>query len=581
MTSKSKILLIVDDLDLSRSISQELSKHHYSVLLSTDNVMQKIFDEVPHLVILDESFNQGEGKSLTRHLKQDLVLKHIPILLLVNSSDAYLAERFAQADIYFEKAKGVHQLAARVQEVLNRNYNELDLNPLTGLPGSRSSVLRIERAIHSKQLFGVCCIDLSNLASYNSAYGDARGDQVLVKLGKIIQAVVKKKGSSENFIGHFGGDDFIVVTQSSEQAIQISEEIINAFDSSAPNFYDAHDRELGYIVQRDPEGVLTRYPIMNVSVVIFDNHHMLLSGIGEIGKITNELKKYIKTLTGSCYVNYHVRSRGNANESEDTALEFHFPSKKESVKLPGQHLSLHRDPLFFSALMKSKKVRTCYQPIVELKSKKIIGYEALTRSLQSGLFSDATLLFDLARKANRIKELDQICVDQALKSAQSLKSDEKLFLNLNPETLLDPAVMKNLFSFKGVIGFKNLVIEVTEQSILRSFVKMREALEELRGQGVSVAIDDVGGGAVSLRDVSLLKPDYIKFDRSLIRQMDASTTKQQIVLSMILFANGIGATTAAEGIETKKEYETLLMCGIHLGQGYFFAKPGIAFPEVK
>ncbi len=262
-------------------------------------------------------------------------------------------------------------------------------------------------------------------------------------------------------------------------------------------------------------------------------------------------------------------------------MEFHFPSKKESVKLPGQHLNLHKDPLFLSTLIKSKKIKTYYQPIIDLRSKKIIGYEALTRSLQSDLFSDATLLFDLARKANKIKELDRICVDQALKSAQNLKPDEKLFLNLNTETLLDPAVMKNLFSYKGAIGFKNIVIEVTEQSILRSFEKMREALEELRGQGVSVAIDDVGGGAVSLRDVSLLKPDYMKFDRSLIRQIDASTMKQQIILSMILFANGIGATTAAEGIETKKEYETLLMCGIHLGQGYFFARPGVAFPEVK
>ncbi len=581
MASKSKILLIIDDPELAGSISQELTKHPYSVLIATENLVQKVFDEVPHLVILDEAFNQGEGKLLIRHLKQDLVLKHIPILLLVNRADAYLAERFVQADIFYEKEKGAKHLVSKVQEVLRQNYNELDLNPLTHLPGSRSSVLRIERAIHSKKLFGVCCVDLSNLASYNSAYGDARGDQVIVKLGGIIREAVKKQGFSENFVGHFGGDDFIVVTQSSEQAVQISEEIIKAFDASAPYFYDTHDRELGYIVQRDPEGILTQYPIMSVSVVIFDNHHMLLSGIGEIGKITHELKTYIKTLTGSCYINYQVRSRENSNESEETALEFHFPGKKESVKLQGESLALHKDPLFFNTLIKSKKIQTHYQPIVELNSKKIIGYEALTRSLQPELFTDTTLLFALARKANKIKELDQICVDQALKSAQSLKPDQKLFLNLNPETLLDPAIMKNLFSFKGVIGFKNIVIEVTEQSILRSFLKMREALEELRGQGVSVAIDDVGGGAVSLRDVALLKPDYIKFDRSLMRQIDASTTKQQIVLSMILFSNGIGATTAAEGIETKKEYQTLLMCGIALGQGYFFAKPGVAFPELK
>jgi EAL domain-containing protein (putative c-di-GMP-specific phosphodiesterase class I) len=154
-------------------------------------------------------------------------------------------------------------------------------------------------------------------------------------------------------------------------------------------------------------------------------------------------------------------------------------------------------------------------------------------------------------------------------------------LNLNHETLLDQKLMSNLFANKGAIGYRNIVIEVTEQSILRSFDKVRDALLELKEQGVGVAIDDVGGGAVSLRDVAVLKPDYIKFDRSLIRQIDVSTTKQQIVLSMILFAKGIHAQTTAEGIETKQEYETVLMCGVNLGQGYYFAKPGPPFPNLN
>ena len=132
-----------------------------------------------------------------------------------------------------------------------------------------------------------------------------------------------------------------------------------------------------------------------------------------------------------------------------------------------------------------------------------------------------------------------------------------------------------------MIGFKNIVIEVTEQSILRSFDKIREALLELKEQGVSVAIDDVGGGAVSLRDVAVLKPDYMKFDRSLIRQIDISTTKQQIIISLLHFARSIHAVTTAEGIETKEEYEAVLMCGIDIAQGYYFARPGNAFPKVN
>ena len=205
----------------------------------------------------------------------------------------------------------------------------------------------------------------------------------------------------------------------------------------------------------------------------------------------------------------------------------------------------------------------------------------MTRPLANFPSEDAAYLFGAAREAGLVKELDRLCVEFALKNAQALGADQKLFLNLNHETLLNQKLMRNLFTQKGSIGYKNIVIEVTEQSILRSFDKVRKALLELKEQGVSVPIDDVGGGAVSLRDVAILKPDYIKFDRSLIRQIDVSTTKQQIVLSLILFARGIHALTTAEGIETQQEFDTALMCGAHLGQGYFLARPGPAFPKIN
>ncbi len=176
-----------------------------------------------------------------------------------------------------------------------------------------------------------------------------------------------------------------------------------------------------------------------------------------------------------------------------------------------------------------------------------------------------------------VRQLDRLCLDMALKNGQGLPADKKLNLNLNHETLIDQKSIKHLFSEKGAIGFKSIVIEITEESILGSFQKMRETLSELKDQGASVAIDDIGGGAVSLRDVAILKPDYLKFDRSLIRQIDKNTTKQRIVLSMLLFASGIGATTTAEGIETKEEYEAVLACGVHLGQGYYFARPAKQF----
>jgi EAL domain-containing protein (putative c-di-GMP-specific phosphodiesterase class I) len=300
----------------------------------------------------------------------------------------------------------------------------------------------------------------------------------------------------------------------------------------------------------------------------------------QISKIAGELKKYMKALPGSCYIQYQ-RRKGAKSPKQNDSLEVRFPSKMKSITIAQSKVDSDRHAAFFKGLLKSKGVRSVYQPVIDLKSKSIIGYEALTRALSHYPDGDATLLFSAARDVGMVKELDQLCVEYALKSGQGMGPDKKMFLNLNHETLLDQKLMSHLFADRGAIGYHNIVIEVTEQSILRSFDKVRDALLELKEQGVGVAIDDVGGGAVSLRDVAVLKPDYIKFDRSLIRQIDVSTTKQQIVLSMILFAKGIHAQTTAEGIETKQEYETVLMCGVNLGQGYYFARPGPAFPNLN
>lgn len=565
---------MIDDAALASSVKKEIEKLHYAAMPMADGgVLQKMFDEVPHLVVIDEDFRGGEGRSLALSIKEDVVLKYIPIVLLVKN-DAFFGDKDESIDLYFRKDREIPHLGFCVQEIIAKTFNELDLNPLTHLPGTRSSVLCIERAVSGKQVFSVCCIDLSDLAAFNSAYGDGRGDEIIVRLGHILQDVLKKEGAKDDFVGHLGGDDFIVIT-TTDQSVRITESIIEQFDRAIPEFYDANDRKQGYLLQRSKEGLLTQYPIMSLSIAIVHNDSAQPAEISEIGRIATDLKKYMKAMPGSCYIRCHPRRE---QESAEPYLEVRFPSRMESVRVPALTGRTDKYSAFFNTILRLKKIKTVYQPIVEIGSKRITGYEALTRSLDENFFSDPASLFSMARQASRIKELDKLCVDSALKMGQGLEKDKKLFLNLNHETLLDSKLMKTLFSEKGVIGFKNIVIEITEQSILRSFEKMREALLELKEQGVSVAIDDVGGGAVSLRDVAMLKPDYIKFDRSLIRQIDTNITKQQIVLSMILFANGIQAKTTAEGIETREELETVTMCGVSLVQGYFLARPGPPFP---
>ena len=581
MESNNKILVIADHPELKKLLSSNGSELHFHFLSLQDNAMEKVFDEVPHLIVIDEDFQDGQGLAIALGIKEDLVLKHIPIILLTDADkpeDAAFQDN--RIDLYCSKNQDLQNLLQYIQDALDKNYNELDLNPLTRLPGSRSSILRIDRAIRDKKLFAVLCADLSDLSAYNSVYGDARGDEIIINLAKTIEEVLKTEGSSDDFLGHLGGDDFIIVT-SYDVAVKVSESIINRFDTEIHGFYDPNDLEHGYILHRNSEGLLTHYPIMGVLIAVLHNDNQPLIEVNEIGRVVLGLKQYAKQFPGSCYIKYRYKSQAPQNVEQGELLEISFPSKMKSVKLPTLAQETDKNAVFFNAILRGHKIETAYQPIVDLSARRIIGYEALTRSIADNFITQPALLFSIARESGKIKEMDKLCVDVALSSAQKLGTDKKLFINLNLETLIDPRFMKQLFLKKKVIGFDQIVIELTEQSILRSFEKVRDALFELKEQGVSVAIDDLGGGAVSLRDVAVLRPDYIKFDRSLIRQIDSNSTKQQIVLSMILFANGIKAMTTAEGIETKEEYETVQNLGVNLGQGYYFARPGKPFPEVK
>ncbi len=582
MENNHKILLLVDHPEIRKSLSPGLNGFHHLFLTSTEDIIQKVFDEVPHLIVIDEDFQNGEGRKLAAHFKSDLVLKFIPVILLTNANSAYIQEWEAPLELYYSKEGNLENLVYHIHQTLEENYNELDLNPLTNLPGSRSSVLKLERAIGTKKLSSVCCVDLSDLDAFNSVYGDARGDEVIICLSKIITDSLKTEGSPDDFLGHLGGDNFIIVTPY-DLAVKISERIIRKFDAEIHKFYDEADFKNGYLLHRNHEGFLMHYPIMNVSIVIMHDDNKPLLEITEIGRIASTLKKYTKALPGSCYIKYRHKPLLGGHVKISEPLEVQFPGKTETLKVtapPSKEID-SKNSLFFNAILNSHKIETAFQPIVDLNARKIVGYEALTRSQSEDFAMQPVLLFSIARESGKIKELDKLCAEVALMSAQKLEPDKKIFINMNLETLLDPKLMKQIFAKRNLIGFQNIVIELTEQSILRSFEKVRDALFELKEQGMSVAIDDVGGGAVSLRDVAILKPDYIKFDRSLIRQIDTNTTKQKIVLSMILFADGIHAITTAEGIETKEEFDTVQNLGVSLGQGYYFAKPGKAFPKIS
>jgi GGDEF domain-containing protein/CHASE3 domain sensor protein len=177
----------------------------------------------------------------------------------------------------------------------------LDASPLTRLPGGIAIENVLKKRLESKEPLAFCVLDLDNFKAFNDRYGYANGSEVIKDTAKIIENAVKSKGSADDFIGHVGGDDFVVIT-TPDRMREISVEITTVFDKRIPLFYELVDRERGYIQGKTRQGVEMQFPIMTISIAIVTNERRTLTNPLEASEIAAELKDYAKTIPGSVFV---------------------------------------------------------------------------------------------------------------------------------------------------------------------------------------------------------------------------------------------------------------------------------------
>lgn len=177
----------------------------------------------------------------------------------------------------------------------------LDASPLTRLPGGIAIENVLKKRLDAGHPIAFCVLDLDNFKAFNDRYGYANGSEVIKETARVIESAVKQKGSPEDFIGHVGGDDFVVIT-TPDYMREISTEIISKFDRRIPEFYDPVDRERGHIRGKTRQGVEMEFPIMTISIAIVTNERRNLNNPLEASEIAAELKDYAKTIPKSVFV---------------------------------------------------------------------------------------------------------------------------------------------------------------------------------------------------------------------------------------------------------------------------------------
>ncbi|GIF62018.1 hypothetical protein Ais01nite_00530 [Asanoa ishikariensis] len=226
------------------------------------------------------------------------------------------------------------------------------------------------------------------------------------------------------------------------------------------------------------------------------------------------------------------------------------------------------------AILARRLVEPVFQPVVSLVDERPVGFEALARGPE-GPFHEAPALFAAAARAGLSSELDWLCAAQAGRAyREAAVPDLALFVNLNPDTLATDPPDELVAAYHELTEEHDVVLEITEQSVMRQPAALMEAVLDARSRTARIALDDIGAEPGSLAAMPLINPDIIKLDRSIIQARTNSWAVSQVVNAVLDEAHRRDAQILAEGIERPEHVAVARSMGATLGQGYLFGRPG-------
>lgn len=374
----------------------------------------------------------------------------------------------------------------------------------------------MEQAVAGGTSLGVVALDIDGFKQVNDERGHARGDETLKAVAQALQGSVR----DGDLVARLGGDDFVLVLRGVAPAdvrasADRAREAIARVATDGPPL-SASAGYVCYPAQADAEADLV--------------------------ELAGTALRVAKREGGSCTQKY---------------------DPDQATSLPTQRA----ERLEIEALLaEPEPVVPVFQPIVDLASGRLVGYEALSRFPgKDGRTPDA--FFNQAGRVGLGPQLEMVAIAAALR-AERRPDNTYLSLNLTPTAISSSVVRAGLPQ-----DLADVVIELTEHELAPADGALEAGLADLRARGARIAIDDAGAGYAGLQQIMRVQPDIIKLDRSLVEHVDADDAKAALIEFFVVFARRIGASVCTEGIETASELAALTALGVSLGQGYLLGRP--------
>jgi len=289
----TRLLIVEDETDIATMLRIYFSGLDYEVDIAQRgaDALEKTRQILPHLIILDIMLPDIGGYEVCRALRTNLRTSHIPVIFLTQKDERSdkLQGLELGADDYITKPFDIEELKLRVQGALRRAQRESLTDPITGLPAGRLIEEQLRRIIR-KQDWALLDIRINHFDAFGDVYGFVAGDDVLRSTGMLFGETIDELGTASDFIGHTGGDHFVVITSQSA-AGKMRDRLKDRFAAEILTHYSFLDRDQGFIKVNHPDGLSQKIPFMSLSAGIVTPTEQYFADIREITELAAESRR--------------------------------------------------------------------------------------------------------------------------------------------------------------------------------------------------------------------------------------------------------------------------------------------------
>jgi len=537
------VILVLDDEEMvGKFVKSTLPEPVFHTVWapSVSRAIDTVADDPPDLALIDIDLDgYGSGWELLRHLRSTAGTENTPVVMLTGSADTLNREKSLRmgADRYLIKPVSAETLRRVVDEMLGarddlwwaltlrpeqvQRLSDLFFDSTTEVPTLAVVVDDLRRIIESGNALAVYCLEIEPLFRLGERHLWDTFDVLRREFVRGLRVMIAPILGNEVTIAtsHAGASDFycFVADKRGAQSQTVKEL-----------------ERMGRAALR----AINVAPEMADEVTIFAG-----------GSVTEPQPLFAPRILYNA-----VREAKDSAERRETR---YYVAMRERL----------------TRAVHDRTITTLYQPVVDLKTRAVVGFEALSRGPIGSDIESPEVIFEIARDFDLVWELERLCIENVRPSLPDICNRGFLFFNLESHFIQQ-------LQHRGTEVFdaffechQNVVIEVTERSAIRDYRTFRRTLHNLKNLGFKIAIDDCGSGYATLEAVAELRPDYLKVGHSLFHNVETDPIRHRLVDLVARCADTIGALTIAEAIETEEQLRICIDLGIQQGQGYLFAAP--------